>query len=197
MRFSRAAAVFLFSTSLAAALCAQSFVRPRQYSHDPLSPAEAEQVRQSTEIPENRVKLYMQFLDERSAKVSALNKAALAEHRGLKLHDAIESFAALSDEMQNNLDEYQDYESNGLRPVPDLRKLLPVLQKSVDVWQGVLSALPANGEYDFALETANDSLHTLKDQTAELIASQQKYFAVVKKQEKTQQKEAEKPYPLP
>jgi hypothetical protein len=168
-----------------------------QGRHDPLTPAEAEEVRESTELPVNRVKLYMRFIDERTSHIAELSKDQLLEHKGLKLHDAIDQLTYLSDELQNNLDEYEGYETNQQRPVPDLRKVLPELQKSVGVWHSILAALPANEDYDFVLETANSGLDSLKDQTAEMIASQAKYFAEKRKRDKEQEKKGDGGYVLP
>lgn len=196
MRFAWAA-VLLFLILPSGFLLGQNFAPGHQSSRDPLTDNETEQIRRLANTPPERVKLYMQFLDEHSAKISSLNKTALVEHRGLELHDAIARFSGLADELQDNLDEYQGYETNNMRPVPDLRKTLPALQSSLAVWQTTLSSLPANGDYDFALETADESLKSLQDQIAEMTASQEKYFAQKKKRDKDQQKQEDKPYALP
>jgi hypothetical protein len=168
-----------------------------QSKHDPLTQSEIEEVRESTDLPPVRVKLYMRFLDERAAKIVELNKSELVEHRGIKLHDMIEQFTAITDELQNNLDEYQSYETDKRRPVPDLRKVLPLLQKSESTWQATFAGLPANEDYGFVLETNNEAQESLRQQTAELIASQEKYFAEKKKEDKQKARQAEGGYVLP
>jgi hypothetical protein len=168
-----------------------------QSRRDPLTPSEIEEIRESTDLPASRVKLYMRFLDERTGRIAEIGKSQLVEHRSLKLHDALEQMTYLTDELQNNLDEYEGYETNQRRPVPDLRKVLPELLKSVAVWHEVLAALPADEDYNFVLETANTGLDSLKDQTSELIASQAKYFAEKKKADKEKEKKPEGGYVLP
>jgi hypothetical protein len=68
--------------------------------------------------------------------------------------------------------------------VPDLRKLLPVLQSSVTTWRETVATLPANPDYDFVLENATEATDSLRDEVKEMIASQAKYFAEKKKEEK-------------
>jgi hypothetical protein len=155
-----------------------------QSHKDPLSPSEVEEVRDSTDFPQMRVKLYMRFVTERSSSIQELSKQQLVEQRSLKIHDAIEAYTSLVDELQANLDEYIGYETNSQRPVPDLRKLLPVLQSSVTTWRETVATLPANPDYDFVLENATEATDSLRDEVKEMIASQAKYFAEKKKEEK-------------
>ena len=168
-----------------------------QSRHDVLTPAEIEEVRESTDVPVERLKLYMRFLDERSARIAELKKSQLVEHRGIKLHDALDQVTSLIDELQNNLDEYEGYETNQRRPVPDLRKLLPQLQKSEAVWRGIVADLAPDEDYNFVLETCNEAQDSLKDQTAELIASQTKYFIEKKKADKEKATQGDGGYVLP
>ena len=196
MRFVRVAAFFL--TILPACfLHGQNFAPGHQSSRDPLSDSETEELRRTADTPPERVKVFMHFLEERATKISELNKATLVEHRGLQMHDAIARFAGLADELQDNLDEYQDYETSHLRPVPDLRKVLSELETSTATWQSVLSSLPANDDYDFVLASANESLKSLKDQTAEMVSVQAKFFAEKKKLAKENQKRTDNGYVLP
>jgi flavodoxin len=157
-----------------------------QSHKDPLTPAEVEEVRESTDEPVQRVKLFIRFVTERSAIVQQLGKEELVQHRGEKLHEAIENYTSLVDELQNNLDEYIGYETNNQRPVPDLRKLLPQLQTSVATWRDTVASLAANSDYDFAKETAVEATDSLRDEVKDMIDSQNKYFAAKKAKEKQQ-----------
>jgi flavodoxin len=157
-----------------------------QSHKDPLTPAEVEEVRDSTDLPPARVKLYMRFVTERSAVVQQLGKEELVQHRGEKLHEAIENYTSLIDELQNNLDEYIGYETNNQRPVPDLRKILPQLQATVVTWRDTVASLAANQDYDFAKETAVEATDSLRDEIKEMIDSQNKYFAAKKLKDKQQ-----------
>lgn len=171
--------VALISASLPCTLAAQS-------RHDPLTPAEAEAVREVTDLPVERMKLYMRYVNERSSRIAELGKDQLVQHRGEKMHQAIDEYISLIDEVQDNLDEYMSYETNGQRPVPDLRKLLPELQKSVVTWHETVASLAPNPDYDFGRETAVEATDSLRDETKEMIESQNKYFAEKKKKDKQQ-----------
>jgi hypothetical protein len=182
--------VALISASLPCTLAAQS-------RHDPLTPAEAEAVREVTDLPVERMKLYMRYVNERSSRIAELGKDQLVQHRGEKMHQAIDEYISLIDEVQDNLDEYQGYETNKVRPVPDLRKLLPEMQKSIAIWQQTVTKLPPNADYDFVRESSTEALDSLKDQAAELVASQKAYFEKKKAEEKQRQKDEDKPYVIP
>lgn len=183
----------LLSFAFAASLLGVHAAAAPQYSkHDPLSDSEIEELRETADAPAARLKLFLRFLDERSAKITELDKDKLVEHRGVKLHDAIDHFTSLVDELQNNLDEYQEYETNKRRPVPDLRKDLEELQKSLPVWQTELTGLAADEDYNFVLETAREAVDSLQDQAAEMVTDQQKYFAEKKRLERLKEKQQDK-----
>jgi hypothetical protein len=129
----------------------------------------------------------MRFITERSSVVQQLGKEQLVQHRGEKLHDAIETYTSLVDELQNNLDEYIGYETNNQRPVPDLRKLLPQLQTSVTTWRETVATLAPNPDYDFAKESSVEATDSLRDEVKDMIDSQTKYFIAKKKKDKEQQ----------
>jgi hypothetical protein len=168
-----------------------------QAKHEALTPAEIEELRSEADNPPLRVKLYMRFMDERTARVTQLATSQLVEHRGLKMHDALVQATAISDEIQDNLDEYAGYETNQRQPVPNLKKVLEEMQRSLATWQAAMAALKPNPDYDFVLENCTESLNGLKEQIPELLASQAKYFEEKKKRDKEKSKQAEQPYVLP
>src|SRR5499427_3259279 len=75
---------------------------------DPLTEAEADQLRQAALEPYKRLQLYIKFTNARLTSIDQTvadpNQAA---GRGRKIHDLLEDFTALLDEINDNLDMYQ------------------------------------------------------------------------------------------
>ena len=85
-------------------LTTAAFARKR----DPLTDAEADQLRQVAMEPQKRLKLYIKFAEARLESIDqARSDAKQAEGRGTKIHDLLEDFTALIDEINDNLDQYE------------------------------------------------------------------------------------------
>lgn len=136
---------------------------------DPLTEAEADQIREASQEPSKRVKLYVKFTDARVDTIDQLRSdPKQANVRGRRIHDLLEDFGALLDEINDNLDVYQG------RPLSkddrkDYRKALKEVVEACDRWQAKLNALQSASEtdpqtkkeaedYRFALQDAQDSL---------------------------------------
>src|SRR5215472_5155762 len=75
---------------------------------DPLTEAEADQIRQAALEPYKRLQLYIKFTGARLDAIEQLSTGPKqAEGRGRKIHDLLEDFTALMDEINDNLDQYQ------------------------------------------------------------------------------------------
>lgn len=136
---------------------------------DPLTEAEADQLRQVALEPYKRLKLYIKFTDARLDAIDQLRSdPGQAAGRGRKVHDLLEDFAALLDEINDNLDTYQG------RPLSkddrkDFRKGLKETIEACDKWETRLNALKSASEtdpqtkqeaedYRFVLQDAEDAL---------------------------------------
>jgi phosphoglycolate phosphatase-like HAD superfamily hydrolase len=165
-----------------------------QSKRDPLTPQEVEQIREATDRPVERLKIYIQFVETRVTRLEVLVKDAPTDKRAESIHDTLQEYTFLSDELQSNLDEYEGYETNKQRPVPDVRKVLRELQASLPLWKAAVEAAPPDKEYDFARVAALDSTQSLTDGTKEMIASLDDYFAKKKLQDAKQKNQG---YVLP
>jgi hypothetical protein len=125
---------------------------------DPLSDAEVEQLREATDDPEKRFKLLVQFTRLRMTAIEQLqNNGKESTERGKQLHDLIEDFDSLAEELQDNLDMYGKRRN-------DLRKPLKELVEAYSEWQLKLRTLretssPAElKKFEFVLQTAQETL---------------------------------------
>jgi hypothetical protein len=145
-----------------------------------LTEAEIEQVREAAILPNERVKLYTKFLDDRADRIKSLTGRPRSAQRVLKLDDMLQDFTALMDESGSNLDQYSDRHS-------DIRKALKALTDATPRWLNILRVLPGESGFDLARKEAIESGEELADQATRLLHEQNDYFAI-HKDEKDQER---------
>ena len=137
---------------------------------DPLTPAEEEQVRAVADQPNERVKLFIKFLEDRTEAVHHAVVRPVTQHPGVEIHDNLVAFTSLIDELQDNLDDYDETHS-------DIRKSLKFLLEHAAKWPPILNEPHGSPEYDFVRKTALDAVGTLTQSATELLKSQEEYFS--------------------
>jgi exonuclease VII large subunit len=158
-----------------AILCGASCLLAAQAAHgqrsrDPLTPNQEEQVRAVADQPNERVKLYIKFIEERTDAIHHAVLHPATQHPGAAIHDNVEDFTRLMDELQDNLDSYDESHS-------DVRKSLKLLQEHTPKWTAVLEEPPGSPDYDFARKSALDAVDNTKQAATTLLKSQEEYFS--------------------
>jgi hypothetical protein len=75
---------------------------------DPLTEAEADQLREVAMEPYKRLKLLVKFTEARLIAIDQVRvDPKLANQRGKQIHDLLEDFTSLLDEINDNLDQYE------------------------------------------------------------------------------------------
>jgi len=75
---------------------------------DPLTEAEADQLREVAMQPYERIKLMIKFTEARLVAIDQVRvDPKLAAGRGKQIHDLLEDFTSLLDEINDNLDQYE------------------------------------------------------------------------------------------
>jgi hypothetical protein len=159
----RTLAAILFCLLLAVPLAAQKQKR------DPLTQDQQDQIAEAGVEPVARVGLYVKFLDEHSDTIGGLIKRAKSPARSQRLDGELQDFAALIDELGDNLDVFSERKA-------DIRKSLKGLNDGIERWQGVLHDLPSEPGFELALKNAQSSIGDLADQAKEIAADQEAYF---------------------
>jgi ABC-type transporter Mla subunit MlaD len=140
---------------------------------DPLTPAQQEKIAEAGIDPDARISLYTTFLNDDADIIQRLvNRTERGRDRAIDAQ--LQKFAALTDELSSNLDEYGDRKA-------DLRKSLKSLDEAVPRWQQLLKRLPNTNAFQVSRDTALDSLNDLAGQTKQLTADQSAYFKTHKK----------------
>lgn len=146
-----------------------------QSQKDPLNDDEVDQVRELGDRPNERIKLFAKFIEQRITAIKQLTAEKTAENRSAQLRAKIEEFTRLADELQDNLDTYDQQHA-------DIRKALKELVPQSAKWLPVLDQPGPDPNYDFARKTAVEAAKSVSDQLKELQKDQEKYFAEHKDQ---------------
>lgn len=145
---------------------------------DPLTDAEIDQLREVAMEPLKRLQLFIKFADLRLTTIGQMrDDPKQAEGRGKKIHNLLEDFTAILDEINDNLDQYQG------RPLDkdtrkDFRKGLKEVLQAGAHWETVLEDLKATtesnpqikreaAEFRFVLQDAQDALKSSVDMAKE------------------------------
>ncbi len=145
---------------------------------DPLTEAEADQIRDVSFDPLKRLQLYVKFTQARLDSIDQLRAdPKQADGRGPKIHDLLEDFTALLDEINDNLDQYEG------RPMSkddrkDFHKGLKAVIAACDKWDAKLKALKSaietdpqtmkeSQDYKFVFQDAQDALKSTADMARE------------------------------
>lgn len=157
---------------------------------EPLNEKEIDQLREVAQEPEKRLKLMVEYARARLATIDQLRgDPRFAADRGARVHDLLEDFTKLVDEMGDNIDDYVARKS-------DLRKALKLVIQGDTEFQLKLRTLKEQGpgagatpdtetgDYSFALQNAAESVNLSLDDSRKLLAEQEITFKEEKKKKK-------------
>ena len=155
-----------------------------QSKKDPLTEKQIEEVREAGDEPLIRIKLFVGYVEDRANAIQAIEKDVHAQNRDARLHTLMDEFTRLADDLQDNLDAFnQDH--------ADLRKPLKELVEKSTAWTGILNDAKPSAQYDFVRKTALDANGSVHDAAKQMLAEQETYFAEKKKADKEAQKKAD------
>jgi hypothetical protein len=163
----------LASKVLAVALLLSPFLPASlhaQRNRDPLNDQESDQIADARDQPNARIKLYQKFLQQRIDAIKALGPNPSGDDLKGQLHAKYEEFTRLSDELQDNLDTFDEAHA-------DIRKALKDLIPAAAKWPDVLKQAAPDRTYDFSRKTALDSAQSSSDEAQKIYEDQKKYFA--------------------
>jgi hypothetical protein len=147
---------------------------------DPLTEAETDQLREAAMDPYNRIKLMVKFTEARLVAIDQVRvDPKLAASRGKQIHDLLEDFTSLIDEINDNLDQYEGRPLNK-DSVKQYHKGLKELIEADERFDLKLRTLKSAAETDpvtkkeapdfrFVLQDAMDALKSNADMAREYI----------------------------
>ncbi len=159
-----------------------------QDKDDALSQKEVDSLRDAAFVPAERITAFEQILNDREKRLNDL----LASRKGhtdypVEMHDVLQQFGAIADELNDNLDEYS-------RNHRDVRKVLPKLVQATERWSTTLRS-PADDEaYAVVRRIAVDNVKDTRDLATQLGTELDAYFKAHPDAEKAEKKRAGDPH---
>jgi len=144
-----------------------------QDPNDPLTDEEVQAIRDSKIYPDVRIKLYMKFIDERLDAIKNL-AGKKSENEKIEVHNKLDEFTNLCDELQDNLDTYDEAHA-------DIRKALKELVADTAKWPAAINSAGNDPSLDFSRKSALEAAQSATDQARKLSIEQDVYFDVNKK----------------
>lgn len=160
-----------------ALLCLLMGAATAQRHHDPLNQVEIDQLRETAQEADARLKLYIAFVRVRVDALSpALSDPKVAD-RGQEVHDRLQDFLDIYDEFDRNVDTFADRKA-------DLRKVLKFVIEADTEFQSKLRAVKDSSavgrdavrKYDFLLTSALDAVDHAAEDHRKLLAQQEEDF---------------------
>jgi hypothetical protein len=147
------------------------FLHPAfQRSEDPLSQKEIEELRDTNRMPNERVMAFIKFMDERTEAIRKLTTGPRRPGREQDIHDTLEQFIAIADNLEDNLNEYGPRHR-------DIRKALPKLLRAIDRWSSVIKSPPDDDAYNISRKLSLESIRDLREDAEHLTDDQKTWFA--------------------
>ena len=154
-----------------------SLVAAQVKNRDPLTEQEVDQMRETADFPDKRLELMIGFARARMKSIEGLRTASkIPPDRPVKIHDLLQDFLALLDEIDDNIDMYGAHKT-------DMRKGLKLLIEADSEWQLQLRQLKDQSppeelqQYSFVLTNAKESVTDTAQSTRETLEEQNKLAA--------------------
>ena len=141
-----------------------------QAKDDVLSQREVDELRDAAFVPSERIVVYSRILDDRAKQIDQL----VAKRRGHtdypgEMHDFLEQFGEIADELNDNLDEYS-------RNHRDVRKMLPKLIQAMERWSTTLRTPAEDEAYGVVRRIALDNVKDMREIAEKLGPDLETYF---------------------
>lgn len=151
------------------AISAGAALARAQAADDDMSEAEIESLRDAAYVPLDRIHAYEKILDTREKRIEDLLAKPRRPGFGLDMHDAIDQFGGIADELNDNLDDYDAKHR-------DVRKALPKLIEATERWSTTLRAAGGDDSYNVVRRTALDALKDMRTSAEEMQTTLTAYF---------------------
>ena len=156
--------------ALSLVLLALTLPLPAQRNENALSDGEVEQLRDSAYIANDRVLVFIKFLDSRVKRIQDMYVGPRRPGREQDTHDLLEQFTSIADELDDNLADYGPRHR-------DIRKSLPKLVEATERWATSVKTPPENEAYNVSRRLALEVIYDLRESATKLVEEQKTWFA--------------------
>ena len=161
--------------------------------HDALNDNEIDQLRETAQEPEKRLPLIVEFARARLAAIDQMRQdPRFADERPQRIHDLLQDFGQIMDELSDNLDDYADRKVDIRKPLAkviegttEFQLKLRSLKESADAGGG---ASKEGSTYRFVLQDDTESVNSTLDDARKLLDEQNAAIKEAKEAEKAAKK---------
>ncbi len=139
---------------------------------DPLNDKEIDEMREAADNPDKRLELMVGFARARMASIEQLRvDTKSAKDRPMQIHDLLQDFTSLLDEIDDNVDMYGSHKT-------DMRKGLKLVIEADSEWQLQLRKLKEQSppeeveQYSFVLSNASEAAKDSADSSRKALQEQ-------------------------
>jgi uncharacterized coiled-coil DUF342 family protein len=160
----------LFSTAVA------------QYRQDPLNDKEIDELRDAAQVPETRIKLYIEFARDRLTSLEQMRADPKITDRAQQTHDKLQNFLQVYDELNDNIDTFVQRRADLRKPLKSLIEADTEFQAKLRALKTAANASPQEAEkYQFLLANALDAVDGGQQDHEQLLTEQETQFKHKKK----------------
>ncbi len=159
----------LITALLFCLLCLSHHPAQAQGRDSALSESEVEKLREVAPDPPTRLFVFIDFLDTRAKQLDKLITGRRHAGREEDIHTLFEQFTSISEDFDDNLD---DWSKRHL----DVRRALPKLLSATERWQTALKSAPDNEAYNVSRKLALEAVADIHESAARLLEDQKAYF---------------------
>lgn len=149
----------------------------QDHRRDPLNDLEINKVRDTAKMPDERLKLYVEFARARLDRLQQSHLDPKAANRDEQMHDALQDFLDIYDELNDNVDTFADRGD-------DIRKPLKAVIEADTEFGSKLRAFKSSlagsreeaAKYDFLIGSALDGVDAGAKDHRDLLAEQETKF---------------------
>lgn len=154
------------------------------HHHDPLTNLEVDKIRDAAQLPDVRLKLYVEFSRARLEKLEQAHANPKATDREQQTRDALQDFVDVYDELDTNVDTYADRGT-------DIRKALKFVIEAdtefgakIRAFKSSLGSTQEARDDDFLVGSALEAVDSGAKDHRDLLAEQEEAFKHKKKGQK-------------
>lgn len=159
-----------------------------QKGDDALSQREVDQLRDAAFEPTERLKVFTAILNSRQKRIEDL-LAKRKNHTDYPedMHDALDQFGKIIDELNDNLDDYE-------RRHRDIRRDLPKLMAATERWSTTLRSVGENEAFNVVRRIAMDDVKDTSTLASSLSTDLTAYFKAHPEVEAEEKKRSQDPH---
>jgi len=157
---------------LALALILASCLASAQRHGDPLTPPEIDQLRDTAQDPEMRLKLFVQFTRARLEAVTQAQNDPKVTDRPQAIHDRLQDFLDIYDELGDNVDMFADRRNDIRKPLKLVIGADTEFQAKLRAFKDAASNKDEMKEYEFLLSNALDAVNNGLQDHRQLLTEQ-------------------------